>query len=291
MHLLIAELGADVVEDKSHSRPLSDLGYLWHLPIDDTIEIATELVQTAIVYSEETAVSVGPLFSLVSRDRKAEKGSIRFRLSPLLIQIMEDSNHWAFLQKQVVLAFRSRYALRLYELIALRKGLKHKSNERLPLAEIRVKFGIPDGHMERWVHIRQKVLDKAITEVNQLSGFKVSYEPYKKGRSVAGIVLSWEVNDAPARAKAKTELDRHSAGRNARSKGTEETPVAGFPATGSIDFAPDKRWRDTARKCGNGKDIDLIASDFRKWCEVKKINLDARTIEKAFTTFCQSSKL
>ena len=294
LFLLIDEAGPDAAEELQHTVELRELDYLRNLSVADTVETARELVQTVITYTRKVngrdATTVEPLLYKVDRDHDAEIGAIRFRLSDALIEIMRTSNHWAALKRQVILAFRSRYALRLYEFIALRKGLKHKSSERLSIDEIKERFGVPSDQMNRWVHLKQRVLDKAIPEVNQLSGFKVTYEPFKKGRSVAGIILSWEVSDALGRAKAKQELDRHSAGRKARRNDTEETSALAFPATGSLEFAQDKRWRDISRRNGNGKDIELIAQDFRKWCEVKKIPLDASTIEKTFKAFCERSK-
>ena len=50
-----------------------------------------------------------------------------------------------------------------------------------------------------------------------------------------------------------------------------------------------------AKTHGNGKDINLIAGDFRAWCSSKKIALAgpdiALNIPKTFESFCKRAKI
>jgi hypothetical protein len=290
-HLLLAAAGADACEDKTHSVALVDLDYLRKLPFEDTISIGRELVRTTIRFDRvkdgKQATAVGPMFSLMDRDVDADLGTLRFRLSPVLLEIMEASNHWAALKRQAVLAFTSRYGLRLYEMIALRKNMQHRSSEVFELPELRDRLGVPAGKLRTWNDLNRKAIIPAIAEVNQLSGFTVSYEPMKRSRSVVAVRLSWDVGTTEKRDKTAKELNGSKVGRKARRDGTAETLVEAFPASGSLDFSTDKRWQQIARTHGDGKDIDLIASDFRKWCADSNIPLDAPTIEKTFTGFCK----
>lgn len=57
-----------------------------------------------------------------------------------------------------------------------------------------------------------------------------------------------------------------------------------FPEDGSIEFG---RWADIARKEAPGHDVDAVASAFRGFCRMHKIEFDKTGIEKSFTTFCQ----
>ena len=292
-HLLLDAAGAEACEDKTHSVSLVDLDYLRKLPFEDTISIARELVRTTIRFDRvkdgKPAVAIGPMFSLMDRDVDAELGTLRFRLSPVLLEIMEASNHWAALKRQAVLAFQSRYGLRLYEMIALRKNMQHKASEVFELPELRDRLGVPAGKLPRWNNFRQKALAPAIAEVNQLSGFTVSYEPVKRSRSVVAVRLSWDVGTDKERAKTAKELQGSKVGRKARRNGTAETPTLTFPTTGSIEFS--KPWGEIARTHGNGKDKDMIATDFRNWCHSQSIPLDKAGIDKTFEGFCKRAKL
>ena len=61
----------------------------------------------------------------------------------------------------------------------------------------------------RCIHRRRAVVfTAAIAEMNQLSGFTVSYEPIKRRRSVAAITLSWAPKRGHERAATKREVVR-----------------------------------------------------------------------------------
>ena len=70
---------------------------------------------------------------------------------------------------------------------------------------------------------------------------------------------------------------------------TAEVPVSEFPSSGPIRYA--EPWATIARTHGNGRDINLIAGDFRAWCSSKKIALAGPNIAKTFESFCKSAKL
>ena len=76
-------------------------------------------------------------------------------------------------------------------------------------------------------------------------------------------------------------------GRKARLQGTGETPIAAFPAAGSIRYKDP--WSQLARENCNW-DSAKIADAFRAWCSIKKIALDAPKIEQKFVNFCASQK-
>jgi hypothetical protein len=127
-----------------------------------------------------------------------------------------------------------------------------------------------------------------VNEVNHLSRFKVTWRVSKKyRRRVDEVELTWQVTrDLDPVAK---ELRRPKVGRKARREGTVETLVEPFPSSGSISYH--EPWKTIARKHGNGKDINLIANDFRRWCKGKGIPLDGPKIKKQFETFCKGVKL
>ena len=126
------------------------------------------------------------------------------------------SAYWAVLDRRATLAFESRYAIRLYELMSLRAGLTRKHEELFTLPELRARLGVPDGKLTRWVHLRQKALDPAVAEVNHLSPFAVSWTPVKHGRAVAAVRFSWRKKTQAARAEASAELAGAREGRRER---------------------------------------------------------------------------
>ena len=170
---------------------------------------------------------IGPLLGHVERDDDENDGELRFELSTILRQVMRNSNHWAALSRDAVMAFQSRYSLRLYELVSLRIGRQHQHSETFTIDDLRALFGVPSGKLTTWSNLRMFVIEKAIAEVSHLTGLAVTYEPVKRGRSVTGIKLVWREKEQSERDEAARELDRSSIGRAARRDGTAEAVSIG----------------------------------------------------------------
>jgi hypothetical protein len=297
LHLLVDATGPDACADKTHSIPIERLNS-FHVSLEEFVETCRELFGTTVRMEIDTkrgkALKVGPLLSDVERDLDDGDGSeVRFQLSPVLRLVLARSNHWAALSRRAVMAFESRYALRLYEIIAIRSGLSSKAAETFTLDELRSRM----GKLVRWADIRRKVLDAAVAEVNQLSGFHVSYEPVKRGRSVTAVRLTWAVHGAQGRTAVARELEASRVGRKARRDGTvaavieddDDLPVIlSFPDTGTIRYG---RWKQIAidHLPQPTPDLDHIAGRFRAWAE-GKFPLADPAIEARFIGFCKGWK-
>ncbi|WP_139219321.1 replication initiation protein [Bosea sp. CRIB-10] len=295
-HLLVNIAGARAVEDVEHKVPIAQLNFS-HLERDELVECVRDLVGTTVELrvkrDGKEEVMVDPLLFGVRRPAEMyeDAGNLVFRLSPTLRKVLEQSNHWAALSRKAVLAFESRFSLRLYEIVALRSGLERKTSEVFDLDDLRKRLGVEPKTFTRWQDFRRFVLDRALEEVNQLSGFTVTWEPVKRGRSFAAVRLSWEVQDAKGRAAAARELDSSSIGRRARREGTVENVVeAGFPPAGPISYG---KWADIAREMlpRPTPDVDLVATRFRDFAAKKGIPLGRSNIERIFRIFCKEWKV
>jgi Initiator Replication protein len=240
LHCLIDGAGAEAGNQVLHSLPIHTLNTVFHLSLDEFLEVARELWQTSIQVdfvrsNGEKAVMAGPLLGHVARDYD-NNGDLQYEISRVMRHVLRSSNHWAELSRKAVMAFQSRYSLRLYELISLRMRLDKVHSETFPIADFRSLFGVPQGKLKTWQNLKEKVIEPAIAEVSHLTGLTVSYEPVKRGRSVTAIKLIWREKDAKARAAAARELDTSSIGRQARRDGTAETIVDGQEAVTAEDF-------------------------------------------------------
>jgi len=301
LHLLVDAAGADACEDTVHSIPIVSLNTTFHLTHNEFIETCRELFGTTVRMEIKTtrgrATKVGPLLADVERDLDDSDGSaVRFQLSPILRLVLARSNHWGILSRRAVLAFESRYALRLYEMISIHKAKKFQSAMVIPLEDFRLHMGVPSGKLKRWADIRRYVLDAAMAEINQLSGLTVTYDPIKRGRSVVSVRIEWSERDAAGRVAVARELEASRVGRKARRDGTVETLVdpdeqamviPSFPRSGALSYS---RWREIARDNlpVPTPDIEHVANRFRAWCEAKKIPLSHPKIEQTWAGFCRS---
>ena len=284
-HLLIEHAGERACDDIEHRVLISELNFS-HLESEVLIDCVRDLFGTIVELtykddSNELRTSSGPLLSMVDRPfdwRQGDMAKLSFRLSPTLRLVLQNSNYWAVLSRRAVLAFESRYALRLYELMCLRSGLSHKTSEIFTLEDLRRRLGVPLGKLQRWTHFKERALDAAISEVQKLCDLKITYEVQKHGRRTSGITLTW------------------------MPKGLEDTtylaPIPSihqsFPPHGGLKFGQNiAHWRDLAEthvkrlQGGHLPDLSELANQFRAWCVSKNLPLDASGIEKAFIGFCQ----
>jgi plasmid replication initiation protein len=161
-------------------------------------------------------IKSGPILSDAERDTEASsRAELRYTLSPTIRRAIADSKHWAVISKRAVLAFQSKYALRLYTLISLRVGLR-KTSEIFLLEDLKQILGIPNDAYPRFGNLKQKVLDPAISELNQLAGFQIGYTPQLSGRSVKAVRIFWGIKSKQDRIEAFKELERPKTGRKAR---------------------------------------------------------------------------
>jgi len=121
-----------------------------------------------------------------------------------------------------VLAFESRYSLRLYLYLSLRANLR-KTSEEIALDDLRDLLGVPHKALQRWQDVKRRALDPAIAEINHVAGFRAGYEPIKRGRRIVGVRLAWGLKGRAELVEAQKELDRPRVGRKARRDGLVET--------------------------------------------------------------------
>ena len=147
-----------------------------------------------------------------------EDGILIYDFHPKLIELLRDSELYARMQMKVIAAFSSKYALSLYEVIAARIELKHKSSETVDVDTLRMWLGVELGRLKRWPDFRRMALEPALKEVNALSPFSVQAEPVRRGKRIAEIRLSWAKKEpfSPSEQAAAREVNRPKVGRKAR---------------------------------------------------------------------------
>lgn len=153
---------------------------------------------------------------------------LRYRLTPAVRKIVQDSKRWGRLKGFVVYAFSSKYALALYEALAVRINLR-KDEQFFTVEEFRRLLGVPDRKYPRFPQLRQWVLDPAVMEVNGLSDFMAEITPEREGGAVrgklTGFTLRWRKKDRDEWKAALDELSRPRVGRRERLGGTADRIV------------------------------------------------------------------
>ena len=296
LHLMIARAAGAMAEDRHHELKASDFRAIKGMRKHDKASLMplfTQLRAATFHYDDVEAkeLHIGGFLDHAKIDYRYEDETgeitVRWWFGGLFKKLAADSNHWAIIDRQTVFNLRSKYSILLFQHISSLVNLDHKVSQIFTIKELRGMLGVPEGKLRTWNEMNRFALKPAVAEVNQLARFTVKATPIKDGRHVDAVRISWEVKSDIKPVKA--ELDRPKAGRKARREGAAETPVNPFPATGGIRYS--QPWGEIAKQHGNGKDINLIANDFRKWCKSKGIPLDGANIAKQFESFSKRAKI
>jgi len=309
--LMILTAGGDAWEDRPHRIRKADIrrGHKGNERITDMLQ---ELHRTLFAIDDKSwrGKKATLLFSLISRSKEetnedgGETGWIEWEFTPDARKLIQASETYAVLNRQAVLGFRSNYALKLYELGALRLH-RRQATWRGDMQALRAALGIPPDVYTDFAQLRRKVLEKAKSEIDQLAHFRVEWKEFRRGRAVTEIEFRFEPKSAPEVIETVDELDRHSVGRQARRDGTVETVTSQrdalaaprdasrdskaaeltFPS-GSLRFGYDDLLR-IGREYGGGWDVDLIASGFRSHMGERLQKLRGAKLMASWKGFCE----
>lgn len=151
-----------------------------------------------------------------TEDRK--DGYFYYTFPPDLLVIISQSNAWATLKSHIMYALRSKYSIRLYEMIERRISL-FKQSEEFTVDEMRAMLGVPPGKLDRYADFNKYCLKLAVAEVNQLCDFTVDVMPVKKGHTVEKLFVTWMKKSPDGLRRAYDEREKSRIGRRARRDG------------------------------------------------------------------------
>ncbi|WP_374469688.1 RepB family plasmid replication initiator protein [Phenylobacterium sp.] len=318
--LMILAAGGDAWRPVAHKMRKADIrrGHKGNERISDMLE---ELHRTLFAIDDLSwrGKKATKRFPLIQSSREeveedgGERGWIEWEFTPDARRLIKESETYAVLNRQAVLGFRSTYALRLYEMGALRIH-RRQSTWRGDMTALRAAFGIAPELYKDFAQLRRKVLERAKAEIDQLAHFTVSWREIRRGRAVVEIEFVFQPKDAPEQLAATAENERHSAGRRARREDMVERVVAPPPVkrlaappyaalsqaavSGAPSPAPSTfpegsvRWSKTfaqiAQAHGGGWDIDLIAAAYREQMGDRLAKLSGAKLTRSWTGFCQA---
>lgn len=306
--LMILTAGGDAWRPMSHRLRKADIrrGHKGNERISDMLE---ELHRTLFAVDDLSwrGRKATRRFSLIQSSKeeaeegRGETGWIEWEFTPDARKLIQESETYAVLNRQAVLGFRSAYALKLYELGALRIYRRQKT-WRCDMMALRAALGIAPDIYTDFAQLRRKVLEKAKSEIDQLAHFTVTWQEFRRGRTVEELEFTFEVKSAPDQIRRVSELARHSSGRKPRREGTVEKLVTPSPArsiesrtatikeaafpSGSIRY--NETLSDIARRYGGGWDIDIIARAYRETTGDRLAKLSGAKLEKSWKGFCEA---
>jgi len=136
-------------------------------------------------------------------------GTITFFISPNLLNLLKKSKHFLKYNISVLAYFNSSYSVRLYKILKDRLEINNKFKENnkyeISLKAFKELLHIPKKYL--YGKIKEKVLNRALQEINNYSDIQVDFEPIKKGRKVEKLVfyINSKKEDKPFASPPKRE--------------------------------------------------------------------------------------
>ncbi len=288
-NLLLLNAWESIDEDKEHVIAKKDLRGTHHT----TERVRESLLRLMAVVCSTKVERNGKTFErhfhiIEEADDESDEGDIGllyYRFPARLRTIIKKSTQFARLKKEIVFALSSKYALALYELVAKRVNLKHKTSEEIPIDRFRALLGVEEGKLKQFVHLRQRAIDPAVLEVNGLAEFGCSIEPIRTGQKVIAVKLTWWPKSLAEKMAALREVKGSKVGRKARLLGTVEKivePPAPLPApkpeprtapapvnygraNGIGSLLLKTTTFEKARELAPGLDIYYLENEWREW--------------------------
>lgn len=119
---------------------------------------------------------------------------------PLITRLSEQYTEYDLKQ---VSELQSEYAIRLYELMMQWKSVG-KTN-KIPLAEFRTKLGVEPEQYKKMCNFKARVLDLAISQINDFTDVTATYEQHKAGRAVTGFTFKFKIKKNKEKTTANIE--------------------------------------------------------------------------------------
>jgi hypothetical protein len=312
--LMILTAGGDAWEPVAHRMRKADIrrGHKSNERISDMLE---ELHRTLFAADDLSwrGRKATKRFSLIQSSREevdeegSEAGWIEWEFTPDARRLIRESETYAVLNRQAVLGFRSSYALRLYEMGALRL-YRRQSVWRGDMTAIRAAFGIAPELYKDFAQLRRKVLEKAKAEIDHLAHFTVDWREIRRGRTIVEIEFTFHPKSAPTQLLAADD-DSGQSVEPASRRDSPIKPVAAPPAlpapaprsparpkandtalrfpSGTLQYGTEP-FGEIARVHGGGWARDLIADAYREQMAARLANLTGAKLVKSWTGFCQA---
>lgn len=143
-------------------------------------KIADELSKKRIKVKSKEAVGYFPWFSAIVYRKGVVHISFNHHIKDLLLQLEQTFTNYPF---EVITPLKSAYSLRLFELLKQYEKIGYR---RMKIDELRRMLGIKDKYPE-YSAMKQRVIKKAHSELNEKTKLSFEYEEIKEGKKVVAI--------------------------------------------------------------------------------------------------------
>jgi hypothetical protein len=179
LHRVYSQIGRSPVHEVDVAEILAFVGHGSHQRIHESLERLSK-AEISIDWVDERGLAHSLRAHYLSYDMiHAADGTIRFSFDPFALDLLTNPRVFAYLSIASLRKFRSLYATKLYEIMALRER-RHNKVWEPDLTEFRVSMGITDGY-QRFDNLCRRVIMPAVDEVNEIAPFGVVFDLVRSG--------------------------------------------------------------------------------------------------------------
>ena len=150
-------------------------------------------------------------------------GEFEFRITPeIQPYLLGLKDSFTRYRLGAVYQFKSAHTWKLYE------NLKKEAFKRqwsIALDELKLLLGVP-GKYKNTYEFGRRIINPAITEINELSDLKVSFEKRKRGRSIVGLLFF--IDDKQPEDVVNIETPKQALTRLLAMEGVSEKTIANY---------------------------------------------------------------
>ena len=126
--------------------------------VGESVErLMSSIVRVAVVWDGEPAVERIQLLGGNIEQTRSD-GMLHYEIPARLRKIIRNSTIFARLQRDVMFALSSKYALTLYEMVQKRGNLRHRSEEVFTLDQLRGVLGVPRGKLTECSNLNHRAI-------------------------------------------------------------------------------------------------------------------------------------
>ncbi len=131
-------------------------------------------------------------------------GVVKLRFAPEVVPLITrlEKNFTSYELEQV--KNLNTYATRLYEILASWRSV---GKVTITLKELRNNLGLIDEY-SRLEAFKRRVLDLAVSQINEYTDIKAQYEQHKNGRVITGFTFKFKMKKNKEKITAKNEADK-----------------------------------------------------------------------------------
>jgi hypothetical protein len=197
-----------------HKIPVRDaMNYLDHRRLSVLEQSLENLgkVKIEINYQQDCvphAVSCHFLSYDVSR---ADNGVLQYAFDPILLRFLWQPKVYARINMKFLQQFKTVHGAKLYEIMCLYQN-RYSRVWEVGLDELKEQLGVADTAYDRFDNFRQRILDRAIAEVNLHAAFNVTIQLVRSGRGGKCTSVKLSVVEKPAAGPTGSIDHLHSSG-------------------------------------------------------------------------------